>query len=198
MRRIFPFVICLFFSAGVPASSKAQEVVVPAGTIIHCTLEEPNLSSKTVAQGDPVLCYLSSLQQFGRIVFPRGSYLQGHVEDAKEPGRFFGKGYIQLVFDHIGLPSGDGPANSKVIATRGYPVDRDGDILGKGHAKRDAVEWLFPLLWPWKVLTLPARGPRPTLKGEVPVTLRVMEDIVLPSSAATLAPGWHRFGEPVS
>jgi hypothetical protein len=131
-------------------------------------------------------------------VFPRGSYLQGHVEDAKDPGHFFGKGYIRLVFDHIGLPNGDGPAYSKVIATRGYPVDRDGDILGKGHAERDAVEWLFPLLWPWKVLTLPARGPRPTLKGEEPLTLRVMEDVVMPSSAATLAPGWHHFGDPAS
>jgi hypothetical protein len=198
MRRLFAYSVFTFLLAALPANLKAQEVVVPAGTLIHCTIEEPNLSSKTAAQGDPVLCYLSSMQQFGRIIFPRGSYLQGHVEDAKEPGRFFGKGYLKLVFDHIGLPNADGPAYTKVIAARGYPVDRDGDIDGKGHAKRDAAEWLFPLLWPWKVITLPLRGPRPTLKGEEPVTLRVMEDIVLPSNAATLAPGWHHFGQPTS
>jgi len=28
------------------------------------------------------------------------------------------------------------------------------------------VEWLIPPLWPWKILMLPAKGPRPALKGE--------------------------------
>ena len=76
---------------------------------------------------------------------------------------------------------------------RGYRVDREGDIIGKGHAKRDAVEWLFPPLWPWKVLALPARGPRPALKGESQLTLRLMDDIVIPKSSM-LEPGWHYFG----
>src|SRR5262249_11489641 len=51
---------------------------------------------------------------------------------------------------------------------------------------------MLPPLWPWKVLTLPARGPRPTLKGEVRVTLRVMDDIFVPQFTT---PGWRRFGE---
>jgi hypothetical protein len=42
------------------------------------------------------------------------------------------------------------------------------------------VEWLIPPLWPWKVLTLPARGPRPTLKGEEQITVRLMDDIDVP------------------
>ena len=65
---------------------------------------------------------------------------------------------------------------------RGYKVDKDGDIDGKGHAKRDVVEWMFPPLWPWKVISLPFRGPRPTLKGEEPLQLRLMDDIVLPQA----------------
>jgi hypothetical protein len=52
----------------------------------------------------------------------------------------------------------------------------------------------LPPLWPWKVLTLPLRGPQPALKGESQLTLRVMEDIVVPRSAM-LQPGWHYFGE---
>jgi hypothetical protein len=77
----------------------------------------------------------------------------------------------------------------------GYRVDRQGDIVGHGHAKRDVVEWMIPPLWPWKVVSLPARGPRPTLKGEEALTLRLMEDIVLPRTALVAAPGWHYFWE---
>src|ERR1700746_1060016 len=106
---------------------RAQEIVVPAGTLLHCTLDEPNFSSATADIGDPVLCHLSSLQQFGRTVFPRGSYLQGHLEAAKEPGHLFGKGYLQIQFDRIGLPNTDMPISSKIIVAHGYRVDRQGD-----------------------------------------------------------------------
>jgi hypothetical protein len=162
---------------------RAQEIVVPAGTLLHCTLDEPNFSSATANIGDPVLCHLSSLQQFGRTVFPRGSYLQGHLEAAKEPGHFLGKGYLQIQFDRIGLPNTDMPIASKIIVANGYRVNRQGDIVGHGHAKRDAIEWMIPPLWPWKVVSLPARGPRPTLKGEEALTLRLMEDIVSESES---------------
>jgi hypothetical protein len=194
MWRTYAIVLPLFFFL-FQGSTRAQEVVVPAGTLLHCTLDEPNFSSATAEVGDPVLCYLRSLQQFGRTIFPRGSYLQGHLEAAKEPGHFFGKGYIQIQFDRIGLPNTDMPIPSKVILAHGFKVDRQGDIVGHGHAKRDAVEWMIPPLWPWKVVSLPARGPRPTLKGEEPLTLRLMEDVVLPRTAIVLPPGWHFFGE---
>jgi hypothetical protein len=194
MWRIYALTLPLFFML-CQTSTRAQEVVVPAGTLIHCTLDEPNLSSATAEVGDPVLCHLSSLQQFGRTVFPRGSYLQGHLEAAKEPGHFVGKGYLKIQFDRIGLPNTDLPIPSKIIVAHGYKVDRQGDIVGRGHAKRDVVEWMIPPLWPWKVVSLPARGPRPTLKGEEALTLRLMEDVVLPRTALVPAPGWHYFGQ---
>jgi hypothetical protein len=161
-------------------------------------MEEPNFSSATADIGDPVLCHLSSLQQFGRTVFPRGSYLQGHLAADKEPGHFFGKGNLKIEFDRIGLPNTDMPLRSKIIAVHGYRVDRQGDIVGHGHAKRDTVEWLIPPLWPWKIISLPFRGPRPTLKGEEPLTLRLMEDLVVPRAALGPTPGWHFFGQPAS
>jgi hypothetical protein len=194
MWRIYALTLPLFFML-CQTSTRAQEVVVPAGTLIHCTLDEPNFSSATAEVGDPVLCHLSSLQQFGRTVFPRGSYLQGHLEAAKEPGHFVGKGYLKIQFDRIGLPNTDLPIPSKIIVAHGYKVDRQGDIVGRGHAKRDVVEWMIPPLWPWKVVSLPARGPRPTLKGEEALTLRLMEDVVLPRTALVPAPGWHYFGQ---
>jgi len=177
------------------AEASAREVVLPAGTLLQCTLNEPNFSSATAEVGDPVLCHLRGVTEFGQQAFPRGSYLVGHLEAAKDPGHFVGKGYLKLQFDRIGLPSGDLPVETKVIATRGYKVDKHGDIDGKGHAKRDAVEWMLPPLWPWKVIMLPARGPRPTLKGETVISLRLMDDVAVPQVATTFGPGWHFFSQ---
>jgi hypothetical protein len=177
-------------------SASARETVLPAGTLLQCTMNEPNFSSATVAVGDPVLCHLHSVTEFGQQTFPRGSYLVGHLESAKDPGHFWGKGNMKLVFDRIGLPNGDMPLDAKVIATRGYKVDKEGDIRGKGHATRDVVEWMIPPLWPWKIIMLPARGPRPTLKGESMLELRLMDDVQIPQVSATNGPDWHFFGRP--
>jgi hypothetical protein len=177
-------------------SASARETVLPAGTLLKCTMNEPNFSSATVAVGDPVLCHLHSVTEFGQQTFPRGAYLVGHLESAKDPGHFWGKGNMKLVFDRIGLPNGDMPLDAKVIATRGYKVDKDGDIRGKGHATRDIVEWMIPPLWPWKIIMLPARGPRPTLKGESQMELRLMDDVIIPQVSATNGPDWHFFGRP--
>ena len=173
--------------------ANARSVVLPAGTLLQCTLNEPNLSNKTVDVGDPVLCHLRGITEFGQQAFPRGSYLVGHLEDAKDPGHFWGKGYLKLQFDRIGLPSGDMPLEAKVIATRGYKVDKQGKIDGKGHPRRDVIEWMLPPLWPWKVIMLPARGPRPALKGETVLSLRLMDDVEVPQVAQTYGPGWHFF-----
>jgi hypothetical protein len=177
-------------------SASAREMVLPAGTLLKCTMNEPNFSSATVAVGDPVLCHLHSVTEFGQQTFPRGAYLVGHLESAKDPGHLWGKGNMKLVFDRIGLPNGDMPLDAKVIATRGYKVNKEGDIRGKGHATRDIVEWMIPPLWPWKIITLPARGPRPTLKGESMLELRLMDDVQIPQVSAANGPDWHFFGRP--
>jgi hypothetical protein len=178
---------------GLTAGASAREVVLPAGTLLQCTMNEPNFSSSTVDVGDPVLCHLRGVTEFGQQAFPRGSYLVGHLEAAKDPGHFWGKGYLKVQFDRIGLPTGDIPLEAKVIATRGFKVDKEGKIDGKGHAKRDVVEWMLPPLWPWKVIMLPARGPRPKLKGETVLSLRLMDDVQVPQVAQTFGPGWHFF-----
>lgn len=191
-RLLFACLAVSLFTVSLSAS--ARDVVLPAGTLLQCTLNEPNFSSATADVGDPVLCHLKSLTEFGQQAFPRGSYLVGHLESAKDPGHFWGKGYLKLQFDRIGLPTGDLPLDAKVIGTRGYKVDKQGKIDGKGHAVRDVVEWMIPPLWPWKVIMLPARGPRPTLKGETAISLRLMDDVDIPQVATTYGPGWHFFG----
>lgn len=208
MRRISTYLAVFVLFLGVQASTRAQDILVPAGTLLRCTLDEPNFSSATADIGDPVICHLAALRQFGKTVFPRGSYLGGHLEADKEPGHFVGKGYLKIEFDRIGFPDSDVPVPSKIIAAKGYKVDKKGDIVGKGHATRDTVEWLIPPLWPWKILTLPARGPRPTLKGEEQITVRLMDDIDVPRPGGSLrsyerppAPASYHsqsFGKPAS
>ena len=184
--------LLVLFSLTLTAS--ARDVVVPAGTLLQCTMDEPNFSSSTVDVGDPVLCHLRGTTVFGQQAFPRGSYLVGHLEGAKDPGHFWGKGYLQIQFDRIGVPTGDLPLEAKVISTRGYKVDKQGKIDGRGHPRRDVIEWMIPPLWPWKVIMLPARGPRPKLKGETVLSLRLMDDVAIPQLATTFGPGWHFFG----
>ena len=148
MKRKLLFLICPFVFLGLEGNVWAQQTVVPAGTLLRCTLNEPNFSSATAEVGDPVICHADAMQQFGRDIFPRGTHLTGRLEAYKDPGHFFGKGWLQLEFDRIVLPNTDLPVPGKIIAVRGYRVEREGKIRGHGHAKRDAIEWIFPPLWP--------------------------------------------------
>jgi hypothetical protein len=95
-----------------------------------------------------------------------------------------GKGWMELRFDRMVIePNTEVPVDAKVVAVPGYNVDRDGRILGKGHLTRDIVLWSIPILWPVDLLMMPMRGPRPTLKEEARLTLKVMDDLGIPDVA---------------
>lgn len=191
MRTFFLAVVFVLFLC-FEHSANAQEVTLPAGTLLNCTLDEPNLSSASAQAGDPVICHVRGVQQFGHAVFPRGAYLAGRLTDSKDPGHFWGKGWLKLEFDRLSLPGSMLPVPGKIVSVRGYRVNREGKIIGHGHPRRDAIEWLIPPVWPWKLVSLPARGPRPTLKGETQVTLRLMDDVAVPVDASTSRPAVAR------
>jgi len=175
--------------AVIPVTQAAAREIIPAGTLLNCTVSEPNFSAKTAQVGDPVLCHLGPVGAFGHSVFPRGAELGGQLEDAHSPGHFVGKGWLQLSFDRVILPGAEIlPLSAKIIATPHMKVDAEGKIHGKGHPVRDSVEWAIPVLWPIKVVTLPARGPYPALKGETRLSLRLMEDIEVPFPVARNIP----------
>jgi hypothetical protein len=162
------------------APTTAQELTLRAGELLACSLEEPNLSSKTSPVGEPVVCYLRQFREFGHAAFPRGSYLAGRLADYKDPGRLTGKGWLGLQFDRLILPDTEIPISTRVVAARGFKVDSAGHIEGPGHATRDAVAWSIPIFWPVQLVRLPARGPRPTLRGEQPLSVRLLDDVTLP------------------
>lgn len=178
----------LLCAAAVGARAASRDEIVPAGTLLHCTMDEPNFSSKTAQVGDPVLCHLGPISSFGHSLFPRGAMLSGHLQDAKDPGHFVGKGWLDLEFERIILPDAEVlPLSTKIIASPKLKTDRDGKIRGGGHPRRDAIEWMVPVLWPIKIINLPRRGPYPALKGESRLTMRLMEDVVVPAPVSVRA-----------
>jgi hypothetical protein len=187
-RNLVLFALALMLAFTIAAQAETFDFL-PAGMLLTCTMDEPNFSTKTAEIGDPVLCHVTSTAAFGRTIFPRGAYLSGRLADAKDPGHFWGKGYMLVEFDRLVLP-GEAivPFASKIVAGTHIKIGKDGRIKGKGHATRDAVEWMIPVLWPIKVITLPARGPYPTLKGEQRLTLRLMEDVELPHNSRESVP----------
>ncbi len=104
MLRRSVFLTLVFALIAASAAQSAAEEVLPAGTLLQCTLDEPNFSSQTALPGDPILCNATSLSAFGSPVFPRGAYLAGHFQNYRDPGRFVGKGWINLEFDRLVLP----------------------------------------------------------------------------------------------
>ncbi len=176
-----------------PLTGWAAEQLIPAGALVQCTVSEPKLSSKTAEVGDPVLCQVSHVEMYGRAVFPYGSYLVGRFEEYKDPGHFVGKGWMELKFDRMVIPPDQVlPVSAKVVHVPQYSVDKQGRIQGKGHPVRDAVEWSIPLLWPIDLLNLPRRGPRPVLKAETRLTLKIMDDLGVPlPQQSTAAPYYY-------
>jgi hypothetical protein len=201
VRKLFFFLVLVLSLAtpllaqtlAIPRQAQtATEEFLPAGTLLTCTMSEPNFSSKTVEVGDPVLCHLGQVSSFGHPVFPRGAYMTGHLQDSKAPGHLWGKGWLEVDFDRIILPGPEMlPLSAKLISTPNYKVDREGKVHGHGHAVRDTVEWMIPPLWPIKAILLPARGPYVKFKGETRLTMRLMEDVEFPSFARNVPmPPW--------
>jgi hypothetical protein len=177
--RLSPFLLLLFAA---PLAGFAGERLIPAGSLISCTVSEPRISSKTENIGDPVLCQVGHMELYGRSTLPYGSYLEGRFEDYKDPGHFVGKGWMELKFDRMIIqPDTVIPMSARVVSVPGYNIDRQGRILGKGHPVRDAIEWSIPILWPIDLINLPRRGPRPTLKEETRLTLKIMDDFGVPA-----------------
>jgi hypothetical protein len=175
-------VTSLLLLLGAPLVGSAERLI-PAGSLISCTMSEPRFSSKTANIGDPVLCQVSHVELYGRSTLPYGSYMVGRFEDYKDPGHFVGKGWMELRFDRMVIqPDTVIPISARVVNVPGYSVDREGRIQGKGHPVRDIVEWSIPILWPIDLINLPRRGPRPTLKGETRLTLKVMDDLGVPEN----------------
>jgi hypothetical protein len=178
MKRIPLAVFALLLTP--PLFADMGTHLIPAGSLVSCTTGDGRISSRTTAVGDPILCKVEHRR--GDFMLPYGSYLGGEFAEFKDPGHFVGKGWMELSFDKLYVGDTVVPINAKVVDVPGYKIDSQGRILGKGHVARDITMWCIPVLWPVDLIMLPLRGPRPALKSETTMTLRVMDDIQVPAA----------------
>ena len=180
MKRASLIVLALLATPSLFADVGQQ--LIPAGSLVSCTTGDARISSQTTAVGDPVLCKVQ--YRHGDFMLPYGSYLGGEFSEYKDPGHLVGKGWMELQFDRLYVGGSVFPVDAKVVGVPGYKIDAQGRILGKGHPVRDTITWMIPILWPIDLINLPRRGPRPTLKVETALTLRLMEDLEVPNTQA--------------
>jgi type IV secretion system protein VirB10 len=119
-----------------PVKPAPTEYKIPAGTHILLTLTNP-VSTKNSKEGDHV--YLQTavpVAEEGRIVIPRGSYVQASVNKSKAAGRGNNKGELYIRFDSLTLPNGvsrDFHARLTSADSANGTVDPDeGKIKGAG------------------------------------------------------------------
>jgi type IV secretion system protein VirB10 len=120
-----------------PSTPPPAGFTVPAGTHILLNLTNP-VSTRNSRDGDHI--YLQTavpVAQDGRIVIPRGSYVQGSVSKTKAAGRGSAKGELYIRFDSLTLPNGvsrDFHARLTSADTADGKVDPDeGKISGTGQ-----------------------------------------------------------------
>jgi type IV secretion system protein VirB10 len=126
-----------------PVAAPPTEFTVPAGTRILLTLTNP-VSTKNSKEGDHV--YLQTavpVAQGGRIVIPRGSYVQASVGKSEAAGRGSKKGELYIRFDSLTLPNGvsrDFHARLTSADSAQGKVDSDeGKISGTGRNTNGAT-----------------------------------------------------------
>ena len=105
-----------------------QPVVIPAGTILHVTVDQA-VSSKTANAGDQFDASLAeSVRVHGQVVLPRDSRITGVVTSAKSAGRFKGHAELGLALDSITVEGQHYRLHTSSVAEE-----------SKGRGKRTAI-----------------------------------------------------------
>jgi type IV secretion system protein VirB10 len=121
-------------------ASPPTEYVVAEGTHIPLSLRNA-VNTKHSQEGDRI--YLETVYPIasgGRIVIPRGSFVNGTVTTSKAAGRGKKKGELHVRFDSLTLPNGvTRDFRSRLVSAEGRKVDRDeGKITGESDKSHDA------------------------------------------------------------
>jgi type IV secretion system protein VirB10 len=126
-----------------PANPAPGELTVAAGVRIALALRN-GLDTKHTHEGDRV--YLETIAPIavdGRIVIPRGSFVNGTVTESKPAHGVKGKGEIYIRFDSLLLPNGvSRDFHSRLVSAdstaRGEVDSKEGKVTGERDGSGDA------------------------------------------------------------
>jgi len=162
----------------------APGVTVAAGTQIQVSFPT-EVSTKDKVAGDTFTATLANdVVVDGKVIFPAGSTVQGHVVEAVRPGKASGRGKMVLAYDSIeangksyaidtvGAPI-EGASGTKGDATKVVGGAAAGAILGKiiGGSGSDAAKGAAAGAAAGTAAALLTRGPDPVVKSGQTLTV---------------------------
>jgi len=166
----------------------ACQANLPAGTIIRIFPDERLVAGR--ASGPVVFTVGSDIRLFPNrpAVIPRGSKVVGNVMESKQAGRLVGRAQTQIILTSIlTADSCEYPIDAKILEAGRYRANKDGVVVGKGHARRDLFELLFPPTTIYQLIRIPSRGPSLVLDAENPITIKLMEPLTAQSAVSQAA-----------
>ena len=186
-------VVVLSPAASTLAAAAPCQASLPAGTIIRMFPDERLVAGR--AFGPVVFTVTPDVRLFPNrpAVIPRGSKLLGNLMESKQAGRLVGRAQTQIVLTSIfTADSCEYPIDAKILEAGRYTATRDGVVVGRGHARRDLFEVLFPPTTIYQLIRIPSRGPSLVLDAETPITIKLMEPLAAQSavSQAEVAPSF--------
>ncbi|MBI4455483.1 MAG: hypothetical protein HY644_06250 [Acidobacteria bacterium] len=122
-----------------------DSVVIPAKTEIFVTLQR-TLSTRTASLGDRFYGTVSvPVTLNDKIIIPVGSWILGHVDWSKKPGRLKGKAEIELKFDNVVLPDGrTREIRAAVQSAENYSTSQisksEGAVVAEGGQGKETAE----------------------------------------------------------
>ena len=184
-------VILVSPAASTMAGAAPCQASLPAGTIIRIFPDERLVAGR--AFGPVVFTVGSDVRLFPNrpAVIPRGSKVLGNVMESKQAGRLVGRAQTQIILTSIlTADSCEYPIDAKTLEAGRYRANKDGVVVGRGHARRDLFELLFPPTTIYQLIRIPSRGPSLVLDAENPITIKLMEPLTAQSavSQAEVAP----------
>jgi hypothetical protein len=184
-------VVVLSAATSTLAAATPCQASLPAGTIIRMFPDEKLVAGR--AFGPVIFTVNPDVRPFPNrpAVIPRGSKVLGNLMESQQAGRLVGRAQAQIVLTSIlAADSCEYPIDAKILEAGRYTANRDGVVVGRGHARSDLFKLLFPPTTIYQLIRIPSRGPSLVIGVETPITIKLMEPLTAQSavSQAEVAP----------
>src|SRR5262249_8790545 len=181
-------VVVLSPAAWTVAAAAPCPASLPAGTVIRVFPDERLVAGR--AFGPVIFTVNPDVRLFLNrpAVIPRGSKVLGNLMESKQAGRLVGRAQTQIILTSIlTADSCEYPIDAKILEAGRYRANKEGVVVGKGHARRDLFELLFPPTTIYQLIRIPSRGPSLVLDAENPITIKLMEPLTAQSAVSQAA-----------